>query len=225
MKILNSVMLLKSADDWGFVTVDLMCVNLFSGETCFYKYGAAPSYVMCGKTVRRIKGETVAAGYSAGEGAAPDVVRMNAVALSPDGLTVDPFDGIEDIRLGIVRCVGEPAVRFQEDALRMFRALRFAARLGFTIDIGTYSGIAACAPLAATLAAERVRDELEKTLLTNHTERIGEMIGLGLLNRYISPSGKNDALNFSALAHLQKKALLRWTAFSVLLQERGMGAG
>ena len=147
---------------------------------------------------------------------------MNAVALSPDGLTVDPFDGIEDIRLGIVRCVGEPAVRFQEDALRMFRALRFAARLGFTIDIGTYSGIAACAPLAATLAAERVRDELEKTLLTNHTERIGEMIGLGLLNRYIIPSGKNDALNFSALAHLQKKALLRWTAFSVLLQERGM---
>lgn len=87
---------------------------------------------------------------------------MNAVALSPDGLTVDPFGGIEDIRLGIVRCVGEPELRFEEDALRMFRALRFAARLGFTIDIDTYSAIAAKAPLAASLAAERVRDELEK---------------------------------------------------------------
>jgi len=91
MKILNSVMLLKSADDWGFVTVDLMCVNLFSGETCFYKYGAAPSYVMCGKTVRRIKGETVAAGYSAGEGAAPDVVRMK---LRPGSTALIASDGV-----------------------------------------------------------------------------------------------------------------------------------
>lgn len=91
MKILNSVMLLKSSDDWGFATVDLMCVNLFTGETCFYKYGAAPSYVMNGKSVRRIKGETVAAGLSVGEGASPDVVRMK---LKPGSTAIIASDGV-----------------------------------------------------------------------------------------------------------------------------------
>lgn len=91
MKILNSVMLLKSGDDWGFATVDLMCVNLFTGETCFYKYGAAPSYVMNGKSVRRIKGETMAAGLSAGEGASPDVVRMK---LKPGSTAIIASDGV-----------------------------------------------------------------------------------------------------------------------------------
>jgi tRNA nucleotidyltransferase (CCA-adding enzyme) len=146
---------------------------------------------------------------------------MNAVALSPDGLTVDPFGGLEDIRAGIVRCVGDPAQRFEEDALRMFRALRFAARLGFTIDIDTYSAIAEKAPLASSLAAERVRDELEKTLLTNHTERIGEMISLGLLDRYIHrPEGEVPWL--SILSGLQKKALPRWAVFSVILLQNGL---
>ena len=54
MKILNSVMLLRNGDEWGFATVDLMCVDLFTGETSFYKYGAAPSYVRSGGSVRRV---------------------------------------------------------------------------------------------------------------------------------------------------------------------------
>ena len=57
MKTLNSVMLLKCGDNWGFATVDLMCVDLFTGETCFYKYGAAPSYVNGSRGIRRIKCE------------------------------------------------------------------------------------------------------------------------------------------------------------------------
>ena len=69
MKLLNSVMLLRGGDDsWGYATVDLMCVDLFSGETCFYKYGAAPSYVMNSGRIRRIKGETLAAGLNLGDG-------------------------------------------------------------------------------------------------------------------------------------------------------------
>ena len=77
MKLLNSVMLLRGGDDsWGYATVDLMCVDLFSGETCFYKYGAAPSYVMNSGRIRRIKGETLAAGLNLGDGEAPDLVRM-----------------------------------------------------------------------------------------------------------------------------------------------------
>lgn len=97
MKILNSVLLLRDGESWGFATVDLMCVNLFTGETCFYKYGAAPSYVLGGRSIRRIKGETLAAGLSAGEGTAPDVVRMRlkpgcTALIATDGVLADSED-------------------------------------------------------------------------------------------------------------------------------------
>lgn len=91
MKILNSVMLLRAGDSWGFATVDLMCVDLFTGETCFYKYGAAPSYVKNGKSIRRVKGETLAAGLSAGDGIAPDTVRLR---LRPGSTAVIASDGV-----------------------------------------------------------------------------------------------------------------------------------
>ncbi len=91
MKILNSVMLLRGGGSWGFATVDLMCVDLFSGETCFYKYGAAPSYVKNGRSIRRIKGETLAAGLRNGDGILPDMVRMR---LRPGSLAVIATDGV-----------------------------------------------------------------------------------------------------------------------------------
>ncbi|MBR6353386.1 MAG: SpoIIE family protein phosphatase [Oscillospiraceae bacterium] len=97
MRILNSVLLLRDAESWGFATVDLMCVDLFSGETCFYKYGAAPSYVQEKHSIRRVKGETLAAGLSAGEGTAPDLVRMRlkpgcTALIASDGVIADAED-------------------------------------------------------------------------------------------------------------------------------------
>ncbi len=97
MKILNSVLLLRGGDSWGYATVDLMCVDLFSGETCFYKYGAAPSYVCSGKGVKRIKCESFAAGLSSGEGLSPDVVRMRlkpgcTALIATDGVIADRDD-------------------------------------------------------------------------------------------------------------------------------------
>ena len=97
MKILNSVLLLRGGDNWGFTTVDLMCVDLFTGETCFYKYGAAPSYVKSGKQIRRVKGESLAAGLASQEGAAPDVVRLrlqpgSTALIASDGVVADPED-------------------------------------------------------------------------------------------------------------------------------------
>ena len=97
---------------------------------------------------------------------------MNAIALSADGMLSDPFGGVEDIRRQLIRCVGVPEERFAEDPLRMFRALRFSARLGFTVDLFTMEGIRAKAALAAELPAERVREELEKTLLTRSPETV-----------------------------------------------------
>lgn len=97
MKILNSVMLLRGEDTWGYATADLMCVDLFTGDACFYKYGAAPSYVRSASGVRRIKGETLAAGLAGGVGVAPDIVRMRlkpgcTALIASDGVLVDADD-------------------------------------------------------------------------------------------------------------------------------------
>lgn len=97
MKILNSVLLLKNGEEWGYSTIDLMCVDLFTGETCFYKYGAAPSFIKNGKAIRRVRCESLAAGICAGEGSAPDIVRMrlkpgNVALIASDGVLVEQND-------------------------------------------------------------------------------------------------------------------------------------
>lgn len=91
MKILNSVMLLKSSESWGYAAIDLMCIDLFTGQAGFYKYGAAPSYIRSGRNVRRVKGMTMAAGVLAGEGEPPDVVRLH---IRPGALAVIASDGV-----------------------------------------------------------------------------------------------------------------------------------
>lgn len=91
MKMLNSMMLLKNGEDWGFATVDLMCIDLFTGETAFYKYGAAPSYVRSGKTVRRIRSESLAAGLAACDSSMPDIVKMR---LKPGCMALIASDGV-----------------------------------------------------------------------------------------------------------------------------------
>ena len=145
---------------------------------------------------------------------------MNAIALSPDGLTVDPFGGIEDIRRQVIRCVGVPEERFEEDALRMFRALRFSARLGFTVELFTMEGIRQKAALSAFLAAERVRDEVEKLLLTRAPETMYTLVELGLLESFLR-TGLPDPALLHRLARLPRKAALRWTGLCLILRRAG----
>lgn len=145
---------------------------------------------------------------------------MNAIALSADGMLADPFDGVSDIEKRCIRCVGNPKLRFTEDALRMFRALRFSARLGFTIEYDTLSAIEECAELASELAPERVRDEVEKILLTTRPETMSAAISFGLMKRYISGAGWKTP-NFADLASMPRKPLSRWVAFSIMLRKYG----
>ena len=77
---------------------------------------------------------------------------------------VDPFDGAEDVRQQVLRAVGDPLVRFEEDALRMIRAVRLAAALSFRIEPETLAAIAARAHLAAHLSGERIAAELNRLL-------------------------------------------------------------
>ena len=77
---------------------------------------------------------------------------------------VDPFGGLADAASRTLRAVGDPGTRFEEDALRMLRAVRLAATLGFEIEPATLAAIASCAPLAAHLSGERVAMELDRLL-------------------------------------------------------------
>lgn len=105
----------------------------------------------------------VAFGASLEEDLARRDFTINAIAYHPlhDRWT-DPFDGRADLGRGVVRAVGDPAQRFREDRLRILRALRFAARLGFTIDPPTWDAAIGQAGDIAHLSAERVRDEWVK---------------------------------------------------------------
>lgn len=88
---------------------------------------------------------------------------INAIVL--DGKTlIDLYDGQGDIKRKLIRAVGDPGARFSEDALRMMRAIRIAAELGFMIDESTLDAIKINAPLITQISAERVRDELLRLL-------------------------------------------------------------
>lgn len=108
---------------------------------------------------------------------------MNALAMAADGAIVDPFGGLTDINEKCIRTVGDPKRRFAEDGLRMFRAARFSAQLGFTIEPATLQAIEACLERVSGLSVERVRAELEKTLLADHPDiGLTVMLETGLLD-------------------------------------------
>lgn len=90
---------------------------------------------------------------------------INALAMTHDGEIVDLFDGLGDLSAGVIRAVGEAEVRFTEDALRMMRALRFSAQLGFQIAPDTRAALQRLAPNLAKIAVERIRVEFEKLLM------------------------------------------------------------
>lgn len=95
---------------------------------------------------------------------------INAMAYNhKDGL-VDLFDGEADLKEGIIRCVGVPKERFDEDALRILRALRFSAQLGFVVETATLEAIRTRKEHLTKISAERIRDELNKLLLSPRPE-------------------------------------------------------
>jgi len=146
---------------------------------------------------------------------------INAMAASSAGELIDPFEGLADIRNRIIRCVGDPDLRFSEDALRMFRAFRFSAQLGFSIEPETLRAIQANADRAGLISAERIRVELEKTLMSDKPEMTSEIITAGLLNRYLSLQAVVLA-GIERIALLPSEPLLRWYAFCKLLLSAGL---
>ncbi|OON93829.1 MAG: hypothetical protein ATN31_05130 [Candidatus Epulonipiscioides saccharophilum] len=98
---------------------------------------------------------------------------MNAIAYHPDKGFVDPYNGITDIEHRIIRAVGDPTVRFTEDALRILRAIRFSAQLNFYIDQNTQDALIRTKHLLQFISKERIRDEFNKICLSDFTDSFG----------------------------------------------------
>ena len=142
---------------------------------------------------------------------------VNAMAFSrgEEGLAVlDLFGGIDDLQSGIIRAVGDPDTRFSEDALRLMRAVRFAVKLGFTIEENTYAAICRCAEGLSRISRERISEEFQKILTSPQPERgIALLTETGLmpyvLPRGISPSGTGNLSSLPA-DFTTRMACLMW---------------
>lgn len=110
---------------------------------------------------------------------------INAMAYNDKDGLVDIFGGMEDIRRGMIRCVGNARARFSEDALRILRGIRFAAQLGFEIDEETREGMRLLAPTLQKISAERIQTELVKMLLSPRPDMLREAWKLGITKEFL----------------------------------------
>lgn len=139
---------------------------------------------------------------------------INAMAYNSQTGFVDNFGGAEDLRHKIIRCVGEPMDRFTEDALRILRAIRFSAQLGFTIEEKTLKAIHVIAPNLRHVSKERIQVELTKLLLSSHPEHV-ELVYQTGISQYVSEAfhklngPPSIPVTIPALKHMRWAALLR----------------
>lgn len=97
---------------------------------------------------------------------------INAMAYNEEAGLVDVFEGMKDIERKVIRCVGNPRERFTEDALRMMRAVRFSAQLGYSIEEETLAAIRELSPNLIHISAERIQTELVKLVVSPHPENL-----------------------------------------------------
>ncbi len=110
---------------------------------------------------------------------------INAMAYNESKGLVDVFDGMGDLRRGIVRCVGNAKERFTEDALRMLRAVRFGAQLGFSLQEDTKEAIVSLHQNLSRVSAERIQAELIKLMVSPHPERIRDAYETGMTGVFL----------------------------------------
>ena len=157
---------------------------------------------------------------------------INAMAYSPKTGIIDVFHGIDDLKAGIIRSVGEARERFTEDALRILRAVRFSAQLGFAIEEKTAAAIHEMAGRLELISRERIQAELDKLLCSPHPEYFRKAYELGItavvmpeFDRAMETPQKNRYHELSVgehtlktLEHVRADHILRWT---MLLHDLG----
>lgn len=151
---------------------------------------------------------------------------INAMALSPKGELTDLFGGREDLRRGILRTVGEPRERFSEDALRILRLLRFASVLGFCVEENTADAARELRGNLQSVAAERIRVEMDKLLCGKAVSRVllayPDILGAVIpeLLPCVGFEQRNPHHTYDVWTHTAKTVenvppdrILRWTMF------------
>lgn len=118
---------------------------------------------------------------------------INSMAWNGRRGIIDPFGGIGDIEAGVIRAVGDPSERFREDALRMLRAVRFAARLGFGIEKSTFDAVKSNRALIRKISAERIREELTGILTSDDPAKFALLTETGLLGQILGKFGYDTA--------------------------------
>lgn len=160
---------------------------------------------------------------------------INAMAWNPNRGLVDPYGGLQDIAAGCIRAVGNPCERFQEDALRMLRAVRFAARLGFEIQRRTLNAITENSFLIQKVSVERIREELTGILLSDNPLKLKLLLETSLLKLilpeleecfHIPQKNPHHVWNvgehcLQAAASIESEVCLRW---AMLLHDIGKAA-
>ena len=110
---------------------------------------------------------------------------INAMAYNDAEGVIDIFGGREDLTKKLIRCVGEPSERFDEDALRILRAARFAAQLGFSIDEPTKAAMKNQAKYLHDISAERIREELTKLIISDNPSMLVAAYEIGITNEFL----------------------------------------
>lgn len=149
---------------------------------------------------------------------------INAMALDLDGQLIDPFHGKQDIQDLILRCVGDPADRFNEDALRMIRCIRIASEYELVIEEETWKALMTTGPVLKHIAMERIRVELERMMEGNFPYKAIELVVASKLIRYFKIDTGLSLENFeymlqydlSDLVKLDPKEL-RWVYLFILM--------
>mgnify|MGYP002725075254 FL=1 len=171
----------RTAHDWDLCTSALpqQVMELFGAEQCI-PTGLQHGTVTIKYGGRLYETTTFRTEGSYTDGRHPDAVQfvpdvredlarrdftINAMAYNEAEGLVDPFGGQKDLQNGLLRAVGEPQQRFTEDALRILRLYRFAARFGFALDAATARAARQLAPHLDCISAERIQEELAKLLI------------------------------------------------------------
>ena len=122
------------------------------------------------------------------------------------------FGGMEDIKKAIIKGVGEPSKRFQEDALRMMRALRFSAQLDFSIEENTMLALKENAHLIKNISIERIREEFFKLIISDHNERLELLYESGMLPYFLPELEQiieDKSISYSTINTLSKDICVR----------------
>ncbi len=140
---------------------------------------------------------------------------INAMAYYDE--VIDIFDGLTDLEKGIIRGVGDPDARFKEDALRMLRAIRFSSRFAYEIEPKTKKAIADNCHLIANVSVERIKIEIDKTLLSINPDYFEQIYSLGLLIfineplNHIFSEEENRREILELLKEIKAELFLKWT--------------